>query len=82
MAFAVMVPVICTGAWAEKMTFNAFLIFVFLWPIFVYYPLAHWVWNENGWLRVYGTVDFAGGITIHTSSGVAAFIVSCFLARR
>jgi len=81
------------------MKFNAFVMFVILWPIFVYYPLAHWVWHPEGWLgsRVRinlqnvqlisisiskGVKDFAGGIVIHTSSGVAAFIVALILQRR
>ena len=47
--FALMVPVIVTGSWAEKFSFEAFLGFVILWPIFVYYPLAHWIWNADGY---------------------------------
>ena len=83
MMFALMVPVIVTGAWAEKMTFEAFLLFVIAWPIFVYYPLAHWVWNANGWLaNKVGVCDFAGGLTIHTSSGIASLIVAKFLQKR
>ena len=64
MMFAVMVPVIVTGAWAEKMTFKAFIAFVLLWPVLVYYPVAHWVWNPDGWLMRMGVMDFAGGVTI------------------
>jgi Amt family ammonium transporter len=82
MMFAVMVPVIVTGAWAEKMTFQAFIVFVLLWPILVYYPIAHWVWNPEGWLMKMGVMDFAGGITIHTSSGCAAFVAASYLQRR
>lgn len=82
MMFALMTPVIVTGAWAEKMTFEAFLIFIIMWPILVYYPLAHWVWNGEGWLYNEGVLDFAGGIVIHTSSGVAGFVVSLMMARR
>ena len=82
MMFAVMVPVIVTGAWAERMLFEAFLLFVLLWPFLVYYPLAHWVWNTEGVLAVYGVMDFAGGLTIHTSSGVAAFAVTLILSSR
>ena len=75
MMFALMVPVIVTGAWAEKMTFRASVLFFVLWPIFVYYPLAHWIWG-GGWLSDYPVIDFAGGITIHTNTGIAALIVS------
>ncbi|KAL6060416.1 Ammonium transporter [Balamuthia mandrillaris] len=82
MMFALMVPVIVTGSWAEKMNFKAFLVFVIFWPILVYYPLAHWVWNPEGWLREMGVLDFAGGITIHTAAGTAGFVVALILQRR
>ena len=82
MMFAVMVPVIVTGAWAERLTFNAFSVFVCVWPILVYYPLAHWVWNGQGWLAQMGLLDFAGGMTIHASSGVAGLVVAAVLAGR
>ena len=81
MMFAVMVPVIVTGAWAERMLFEAFILFVLIWPFLVYYPLAHWVWNTEGFLARYGVMDFAG-LTIHTSSGVAAFAVTLILSSR
>ncbi len=74
--------VIVTGAWAERMTFEAFLIFVTLWPIFVYYPLAHWIWSPGGFLSKMGAMDFAGGITIHTSTGIAAIVVCLVLHKR
>ena len=79
MMFAVMVPVIVTGAWAERMEFKAFLVFVTLWPILVYYPVAHWVWGPDGFLGDWGVMDFAGGLTIHTSTGVAALMASYVL---
>ena len=82
MTFAMMVPVIITGTWAERMTFKAFLVFVILWPILVYYPLAHWIWNPNGWLAQMGVLDFGGGITIHTAVGIAALAVSTVLSGR
>jgi Amt family ammonium transporter len=71
-----------TGAWAERMTFEAFLIFVTLWPIFVYYPLAHWIWNPGGFLSKMGVMDFAGGMTIHSSTGIAAIVVCLVLHKR
>ena len=80
--FAALVPVIITGTWAERMTFKSFIVFVTLWPILVYYPLAHWIWNPNGWLAQLGVLDFAGGITIHTAAGVAALAVSIVLSDR
>jgi Amt family ammonium transporter len=82
MMFALMVPVIVTGAWAERMEFKAFLWFALLWPFLVYYPLAHWIWNQNGWLAELGVLDFAGGLTIHSSTGVAALVVSSILSGR
>ena len=82
MMFALMVPLIMTGAWAERMTFKAFLIVVIVWPFFVYYPLAHWIWNPAGWLATMGILDFAGGLTIHTSAGVGALVISLYLDKR
>jgi len=81
MMFALMVPVIVTGAWAEKLTMKAFFIFVILWPILVYYPIAHWVWG-GGWMSGIGVTDFAGGVTIHTVAGVAGLTVSLCLQKR
>jgi Amt family ammonium transporter len=81
-AEALMVPVIVSGAWAEKLRFSAFIVFVVVWPFLVYYPLAHWIWNPNGWMAQLGVLDFAGGLTIHTSSGVAALVVSACMQRR
>lgn len=82
MMFALMTPVIVTGAWAERMTYNAFLVFMVLWPILVYYPLAHWIWNTNGWLFKGGAIDFAGGTVIHAATGAAALVVITMLEKR
>lgn len=82
MMFALMTPVICTGAFAERLTFEGFLVFVTIWPLFVYYPLAHWIWNTEGFLFKIGVRDFAGGLVIHASSGIAALIISAMLQRR
>jgi len=81
MMFALMVPVIITGAWAEKLTMKAFFVFIILWPLMVYYPIAHWLWG-GGWLSGIGAIDFAGGVTIHTVAGVAAMVVSLMLQKR
>lgn len=62
MMFALMVPVILTGTWAEKLSFNAFLIIISVWPVLVYYPLAHWIWHPDGWLLQRGGVGFCGWI--------------------
>jgi Amt family ammonium transporter len=81
MMFALMVPVIVTGAFAEKLTMKGFFVFVTVWPFLVYYPIAHWVWG-GGWLSALGAIDFAGGITIHSVAGWAGMIVSLMLQKR
>merc|ERR1719454_2202588 len=60
---------------------KAFFIFVIMWPLMVYYPIAHWVWG-GGWLSGLGVLDFAGGVTIHTVAGVAGMVVSLCLQKR
>ena len=62
MQFALMTPLIITGTWVERMRFEAFILFTLLWPFFCYYPLAHWIWNPDGWLSKLGVKDFAGGM--------------------
>jgi ammonium transporter, Amt family len=81
MMFAVITPLLITGAFAERLTWNAFFVFIIAWSIFIYYPLAHWVWGK-GWLADLGVVDFAGGIVIHTSAGMGAIAASLVLGRR
>ena len=80
--FALMTLVIVTGSWAEEMTFKAFLIFIILLPILIYYPIAHWIWHSNGFLSEMEVLDFAGGAVIHTTSGVAGLIVTFAISRR
>jgi len=80
--FAIITPALLVGAFAERIKFSAFLIFVLLWSTLVYDPLAHWVWGTGGWLRGLGALDFAGGIVVHVSSGVSALIMAIFLGRR
>ena len=72
MMFAIITPALIIGAFAERMKFSAFLVFSLLWATFVYAPLCHWVWGIGGWLRNLGVLDFAGGIVVHTSAGIAA----------
>jgi Amt family ammonium transporter len=81
MMFAVITPLLITGAFAERMTWNAFFVFIIAWSIFIYYPLAHWVWG-GGWLAQLGVADFAGGIVIHTSAGMGAIAAALVLGRR
>lgn len=84
MTFALMVPVLVTGAWAEKFQLTSAILFMIVWPILVYYPSAHWVWG-GGFMTKWGDVgvlDYAGGVVIHTSSGVASFVVALMLQKR
>ena len=81
MMFAVITPLLITGAFAERLTWNAYFVFIIAWSIFIYYPLAHWVWG-NGWLARLGVADFAGGIVIHTSAGMGAIAAALVLGRR
>ncbi len=80
--FAVITPALIAGAFAERMKFSAFLLFSLLWATFVYDPLCHWVWGAGGWLRSLGILDFAGGIVVHISSGVAALAAALVIGKR
>ena len=82
MKFAIITPSLITGSFAERVRFSAYLVFMILFCIFVYCPLAHWTWHPDGFLRQLGVVDFAGGIVVHASSGVAALTGAIFLGRR
>src|SRR5256712_5573059 len=82
MMFAVITPALITGAFAERKRFKAFVLFSLLWATFVYDPVAHWVWGTGGWLRVLGTLDFAGGTVVHITSGVSALVAALVLGRR
>jgi Amt family ammonium transporter len=80
--FAAITPALITGAFAERKRFAAFVLFTVLWSIFVYSPIAHWVWASDGWLFKLGALDFAGGTVVHASSGVSALIVALLIGRR
>ncbi|MCL5104890.1 MAG: ammonium transporter [Armatimonadetes bacterium] len=80
--FAIITPALITGAFAERMRFKAFVIFSILWATLVYCPIAHWVWAPGGWLKEFGVFDFAGGIVVHISSGIAALCCALVLGRR
>ena len=80
--FAVITPALITGAFAERMKFSAFLVFVLLWATFIYDPLAHWVWAVGGWLRNLGALDFAGGTVVHISSGVSGLACALIIGKR
>jgi len=80
--FAIITPALVVGAFAERLRFSTFLIFLVLWSTFVYSPIAHWVWGVGGWLRELGTLDFAGGTVVHISSGVSALVAALAVGRR
>jgi Amt family ammonium transporter len=80
--FAVITPALIAGAFAERMKFSAFLVFTLLWSTIVYDPVAHWVWGMGGWLRNMGTLDFAGGIVVHITSGISALAAALVIGKR
>lgn len=80
--FAIITPALITGSFAERVKFNAYLIFICLFSIFIYCPLAHWTWHPNGFLRQLGVLDFAGGTVVHMSAGYAALAGAIFLGPR
>jgi Amt family ammonium transporter len=82
MMFAVITPALITGAFAERFKFNTYLVFLVLWATFVYDPLAHWVWGVGGWIRNLGALDFAGGLVVHISSGMAALVATLVVGKR
>lgn len=81
MTFAVITPALIIGAYAERMKFSAVLLFSGLWLLIVYAPVTHWVWG-GGWLAQMGVYDFAGGIVVHITAGVAALVAAVVLGPR
>ncbi|HEY1247469.1 MAG TPA: ammonium transporter [Nitrososphaera sp.] len=81
MMFAVITPLLITGAFAERVKWSAFVVFIIAWSFLIYYPLAHWIWGR-GWLADLGVFDFAGGIVIHTSAGLGSLAAALVLGRR
>ena len=79
--FAIITPALVTGAFAERMKFSAFVIFIVLWVTVVYAPLAHWVWG-GGWLGSLGALDFAGGTVVHISAGMGALAAALLVGKR
>jgi Amt family ammonium transporter len=80
--FAVITPALIIGAFAERINFKGFFVFSILWSLFVYNPVAHWVWASDGWLLKLGALDFAGGTVVHINAGVAAIVTAIMLGRR
>lgn len=81
MMFAIITPALITGAFAERMNFKSYMIFLILWSVLVYAPLAHWVWG-GGFIAKLGAIDFAGGTVVHISSGMAALASVFVLGKR
>lgn len=82
MMFAIITPALITGAVAGRMKFKALFLFIILWSVIVYYPMAHMVWELGGFLAKIGSVDFAGGNVVHISSGVSALVLCIVLGKR
>jgi Amt family ammonium transporter len=82
MTFAIITGALITGAVADRMKFSALLVFVGLWTLLVYSPVAHWVWHPNGWIFELGALDFAGGTVVHINAGVAGLVAAIVLGKR
>jgi ammonium transporter, Amt family len=82
MTFAIITAALITGAVADRMKFSALLVFVTLWTLLVYSPVAHWVWHPNGWIFALGALDFAGGTVVHINAGVAGLVAAVVLGKR
>jgi len=82
MMFAVITPGLIIGAFAERMKFSAFVVFMLLWSTIVYDPVCHWVWGMGGFVRKMGALDFAGGTVVHINAGIAALVAALVLGRR
>lgn len=82
MMFAMITPALITGAVVGRMRFKALFFFVAIWSLIVYYPMAHMVWGDGGFLVAIGSVDFAGGNVVHISSGVSALVLAIYLGQR
>ncbi len=81
MMFAIITPALITGAFAERVKFSTFIVFILLWATFIYDPLCHWVWG-GGWIGAMGALDFAGGTVVHISSGASALAAAIIFGKR
>ena len=80
--FAVITPALITGSFAERVRFSAYVLFMVLFTVFIYAPIAHWTWHPQGFLHRWGVLDFAGGTVVHISAGVAALVGARVLGPR
>ena len=82
LTFAVITAALIVGALVERMRFSALMLFIGLWSLLVYVPVAHWVWEPGGWLASMGALDFAGGAVVHVNAGAAGLACACYLGKR
>ena len=82
MKFAIIAPAITTGSFTERINFNGFLLFMSLFCLLIYCPLAHWTWHPDGFLNKWGVLDFAGGAVVHISAGFASLAGAIYLGKR
>lgn len=80
--FAVITPALIIGAFAERIRFSGYVVFILLWATFVYDPVAHWIWSTDGWLYKMGALDFAGGTVVHINAGIASLVVALMIGKR
>jgi Amt family ammonium transporter len=82
MKFAIITPALVTGAFAERVRFKAYLLFIVFFCLFIYAPVAHWTWHPDGFLRKMGVLDFAGGTVVHITAGIAALVAALMMRNR
>ena len=82
MTFAIITPALIVGAFADRMKFSALCIFMTLWSLLIYSPVAHWMWAPTGWGSINGQLDFAGGTVVHINAGIAGLMCALVLGKR
>jgi len=82
MTFAIITPALIVGAFADRMKFSALCIFMTLWSLLIYSPVAHWMWAPTGWGAINGQLDFAGGTVVHINAGIAGLVTALVLGKR
>ncbi len=82
LTFAIITPALIAGAFADRMKFSAMLVFMSVWSLIVYSPIAHWVWEPTGWLAAKGVLDYAGGTVVHINAGIAGLASCLVLGKR
>ena len=82
MTFAIITPALIAGAFADRMKFSAMCVFMVLWSLLVYSPIAHWVWSATGWAGSLGVLDFAGGTVVHINAGIAGLVCALVMGKR